>query len=488
MSTTMQVAAPDDAAMMAKAIDSFVTRGDWSGLTPEARAVAYVNVCTGLGLNPASMPLSFLRLNGKDVLYVGRGATDQLAARHRLNREIIDGPKITDINGTKIALAVCKATLPGGRFETATATLPVIDPPNLYMKLETKAKRRATLSVLGLGIMDESELDTIPATARGEPLTVVDPELVRAQLEAPPPATVTVTAPSTSTSSPSQPPPAPQSGDGAADEDGVVSSRGFAAFVEKIGTAATLVVVSTLYQALLSDLHEEGNEPAEFCDGDDGAAMQARRRIVSLGHRLSKAEAAQVLTSQPLAAVLDEQVSIAPGSDALQKAAHWWINHRPQVQALEHAQRQTPWYALVRRYVASNDPTQTKRAGVALDAAVKALDKTPPPTGSDGGRGGGGGAPAVAGAAVSASMSAGARAMLDQFRDHLHAKPRDTRNATRELSEVANSYLKRLQQFKHAGVQRQALDITRAELRHRGCEEPDAILQGVSQQVYGRAV
>lgn len=486
MSTTMQVAAPDDAAMMAQAIDSFVTRGDWSALTPKARALAYVNVCTGLGLNPASMPLSFLRLNGKDVLYVGRGATDQLAARHKLNREIVDGPKIVDINGTKIALAVCKATLPGGRFETATATLPIQDPPNLFMKLETKAKRRATLSVLGLGIMDESEVDNIPAKDRGEPLTVVDPELVRAQLAAP-----TATATATAMPTEVQPTAAPtdeEPADGVVSSEEAPSSRGFAAFIEKIGTAATLVVVSTLYQALLADLHKEGNEPAEFCDGDDGAGALARKRMVALGHRLSKAEGAQVLMAVALAEVIDDQRDIAPGPDALQTAARWWITHRARMAGLEQAHRTTPWYALVRRYAAAADATATKRAGAALEAAVKALDKTPPPTGTDGGRGGSGSSSAAVGTAVSSAPTAGATAMLEQFREHLHAKPRDARNVTRELSEIANSYLKRLQQFKHAGVQRQALDLTRAELRARGCEEPDAILQGVSQQVYGRAV
>jgi hypothetical protein len=33
---------------------------------------------------------------------------------------------------------------------------------NAFMKAETKAKRRATLSICGLGILDESELDTMP--------------------------------------------------------------------------------------------------------------------------------------------------------------------------------------------------------------------------------------------------------------------------------------------------------------------------------------
>jgi len=145
-----------------KVIESLVLRGDLSGLGPAERAKFYVQMCEGLGLNPHAQPFAFLRLNGKEVLYATRGATDQLAAMHKLNREIIDGPKVIDLAGTKLVYAVCKATHPNGRVETATATVPLVDPVNVLMKCETKAKRRATLSILGLGVLDEMELDTIP--------------------------------------------------------------------------------------------------------------------------------------------------------------------------------------------------------------------------------------------------------------------------------------------------------------------------------------
>lgn len=162
MTTEHELSTRDESAM----VDSLVTRGDWSGLNPAERARVYTAVCKQHGLNPMSQPFAFLRLNGKEVLYANRGATDQLAAMHHVNRKIIDGPKIVDICGTKVALCTAEATLPNGRVETATATLPVVDPVNLYMKLETKAKRRATLSLLGLGVLDELEIETIPGAER----------------------------------------------------------------------------------------------------------------------------------------------------------------------------------------------------------------------------------------------------------------------------------------------------------------------------------
>ncbi len=100
------------------------------------------------------------------MLYATRGCTDQLAAIHKLNREIIDGPKVIDLAGTKLVYAVCRAAHPNGRFETATATVPLTDPVNVLMKCETKAKRRATLSILGLSMLDETELESIPASVQ----------------------------------------------------------------------------------------------------------------------------------------------------------------------------------------------------------------------------------------------------------------------------------------------------------------------------------
>lgn len=120
----------------AKVIDSIVLRGDLSGLGPGERTRFYVQMCEGLGLNPHAQPFAFLRLNGKEVLYATRGATDQLAAMHRVNRKIIDGPKVVDVAGTKLVYAVCEASLPNGRVETATATVPVSDPLNMLMKCE----------------------------------------------------------------------------------------------------------------------------------------------------------------------------------------------------------------------------------------------------------------------------------------------------------------------------------------------------------------
>lgn len=161
-----------------RAFESLAARGDLSGLSPAEKARYYVAVCEELGLNPHLQPFAYLRLNGKEVLYATRGATDQLAALHRLNRELVDGPKVIDLAGTKLVYAVCKVTLPNGRFETATATVALTDPVNAMMKCETRAKRRATLSILGLAPLDEA----VPAS-RVEGFTVLSAEELDAAMQ-----------------------------------------------------------------------------------------------------------------------------------------------------------------------------------------------------------------------------------------------------------------------------------------------------------------
>ena len=163
---------------------SLAARGDLSALSPAEKARHYVATCERLGLNPHTAPFQYLRLNGKEVLYATRGATDQLAALHGLTRTLVDGPKVIDLAGTKLVYCVCKVTHPNGRFETATATVPLVDPVNVLMRSETKAKRRATLSILGLAPLDETVADT--AVDGGSVISAEDLDRALAELHGDP--------------------------------------------------------------------------------------------------------------------------------------------------------------------------------------------------------------------------------------------------------------------------------------------------------------
>lgn len=159
-------------------IYSLAKAGDFSLLTDDERAAHYDSICIRLGLNPLTKPLEYLRLNGKLVLYVNRGGTDQLASIHQITRRMVDGPREMSVGGTKLIYAACEATLPTGRAEVSVATVPINDPANVLMRAETKAKRRATLSILGLGMLDETEIQDMDQSKveRSGPAPVIEKE------------------------------------------------------------------------------------------------------------------------------------------------------------------------------------------------------------------------------------------------------------------------------------------------------------------------
>jgi hypothetical protein len=107
-------------------------------------------------LHPATQPLVVVRRRGGELYYLTRRATDDLAALHRLRREVVDGPRVIQGAGAPVVYAVCRATHPDGRSVTASATVAFDDPANALMTCETKAKRAATIALLGLELYDDA--------------------------------------------------------------------------------------------------------------------------------------------------------------------------------------------------------------------------------------------------------------------------------------------------------------------------------------------
>lgn len=190
----------------ADVIESVVITGDLKALAPEQRVAYYNRVCQSLGLNPLTKPFDYITLNGKLTLYAKRDATDQLRRQYGVsvaiaNRERADG----------IFSVTAHATLPDGRTDESIGAVPIVYPEtvqewqnsqrinrphpkagqqftgedlaNAYMKAETKAKRRVTLSIVGLGWLDETEVGSI---TDAQPTTVnqATGEIVR-QVQAP---------------------------------------------------------------------------------------------------------------------------------------------------------------------------------------------------------------------------------------------------------------------------------------------------------------
>jgi len=155
---TNAIAAPDAASIM----DEVITKGDLRNLTNEQRVIYYRRTCESLGLNPLTKPLDFINLSGKLVLYATKGATDQLRARHGISVRVVS----QEIDGD-ILMVTVEGTDATGRVDTEIGAVTVSGLrgdalANARMKALTKAKRRLTLSMAGLGMMDETELETVP--------------------------------------------------------------------------------------------------------------------------------------------------------------------------------------------------------------------------------------------------------------------------------------------------------------------------------------
>ncbi|WP_212005775.1 hypothetical protein [Chitinophaga sp. HK235] len=157
MSTTIQPAQLDQSI-----IQSLVLNGDLSKMDPQMKVTYYKQFCERIGLDPFTQPFKLLKLNGKEVLYCDRSGTQQLNKKHSISHEIRGREIISDCY-----VVTAQAIDPTGRHTESIGAVSIIGLKgenlcNAMMKAETKAKRRATLDLLGLGILDETEVDAIP--------------------------------------------------------------------------------------------------------------------------------------------------------------------------------------------------------------------------------------------------------------------------------------------------------------------------------------
>lgn len=147
-------------------IEKVLIGGDLARLTPEQRVTYYNETCKTLGLNPLTRPFDYITLQGKMTLYARKDATEQLRKIHGVSIKIA---KAEQVGG--LFIVVAEATDKNGRHDSSTGAV-AIDGlkgdalANAFLKCETKAKRRVTLSICGLGMLDESEVDSIPREHR----------------------------------------------------------------------------------------------------------------------------------------------------------------------------------------------------------------------------------------------------------------------------------------------------------------------------------
>lgn len=149
-------------------MESVIIKGDLSKLTPNERSAYYIKVCESVGLNPLTKPFEYITLNNKLTLYALRACTDQLRSIYEVS---VDELAESEREGVYIVTA--KLRNGQGRTDMAKGAVTISGLKgdalaNAMMKAETKAKRRATLSLCGLGFLDETEIEAIPAANQAQ--------------------------------------------------------------------------------------------------------------------------------------------------------------------------------------------------------------------------------------------------------------------------------------------------------------------------------
>jgi hypothetical protein len=140
--------------------------GDLSKLSSSERLSFYNSVCNSLGLNPLTRPFEYIQLNGKLTLYARKDCTEQLRTNRTISveissREVVDGVYVVTAKayeGREKISARCDESIGAVPIQNLQGEAKA----NAMMKAETKAKRRVTLSICGLGMLDETEIETIP--------------------------------------------------------------------------------------------------------------------------------------------------------------------------------------------------------------------------------------------------------------------------------------------------------------------------------------
>jgi hypothetical protein len=157
-------------------LQQVLMHGNIAKLTGEEKLDYYNRVCDTLGLNPLTKPFEFISFQGKEVMYATKNCGEQLRARDKISIRIVSREIQEDLY-----VVTARAINAEGREDESIAAIPLtttkvdqrtgavsvaplqgMDRANAVMKCETKAKRRVTLSICGLGMLDETEVEDVP--------------------------------------------------------------------------------------------------------------------------------------------------------------------------------------------------------------------------------------------------------------------------------------------------------------------------------------
>lgn len=153
------LAAADDDILSDDALWQVVSSGDLRGLSPAQKTAFYQYKCRELGISPAHQPFQFITFQGKEILYGTKNLAEQLRGLHGVT---FHGISFSDEGDLMTYEGFVRTR--DGREDYEVGVLAVGGlkgeaRANAKMKCLTKFKRRATLSICGAGVPDETEIE-----------------------------------------------------------------------------------------------------------------------------------------------------------------------------------------------------------------------------------------------------------------------------------------------------------------------------------------
>lgn len=167
MSLTQRPVEQSVNAISGELLEKVMIEQDLSRLTPLEKVQYVKSICGTLGLNPVTKPIQIMKFQNKETPYFTKDATEQLRKINKISINKIE----TKLHDGNLYVVTAHASTPDGRQDSSTGAIVIGGLKgdalaNAMMKAETKAKRRVTLSICGLGFIDESEVDSIPGATK----------------------------------------------------------------------------------------------------------------------------------------------------------------------------------------------------------------------------------------------------------------------------------------------------------------------------------
>jgi hypothetical protein len=148
---------------MGEAVEHALMKNDYGRLSADDKVALYKRVCESLGLNPYTQPFGFYKQrDGSEKMYAQRNCADQLRSIHGVSLVEMREEFKDDIFSVIVTMQAKDGRRDIDRGDVFVAGLKGIDLANARMRAMTKAKRRCTLSLCGLGWLDESEVQDTP--------------------------------------------------------------------------------------------------------------------------------------------------------------------------------------------------------------------------------------------------------------------------------------------------------------------------------------